>query len=286
MIAIDESIEQMHRGQDQTYSGIFVDSETGEKGQYGLVTDGHGNDKCIECLRSIPREILNDIIGSKYPVQNLGDYINKNIILSIYESSGATMCLVKVYIDRIVVINCGDSQAAVYKNGETVFISEEHNCYNEKEQKRLETLVGITYIDSNNIEVVNETKLCGTKSTYAVFPPHLCLACTQAIGHNGRTGFAPETTVIPFESDDTIQVVIGSDGFWDMVIKKNNLEINSFASKSSEELVKFAVNRWLQQWNMHKDKSTEDFVIDSYDRDSCDDVCVVKINITPRKNVS
>lgn len=274
------SVEQMDKGQDQTYSGVFQDEETDEEGNWGLITDGHGTDKCIKFLRSIPQETLNGIFGSKTPVENLAAHVNQNTTILNNESSGATMCLVKVYKDRIVVINCGDSQACVYKNGEQIFLSKEHNCLNATERHRLEKL-SIKYQTSGNIEVVTETKLCGVPSRYAVFPPNLVLATTQALGHNGRTGYAPDISVIPYEPDDTVQVVIASDGFWDMILKENREEMKSFASKTSDELVKFAVGRWLQEWEMYQDKTTEVFQKHSYIRNECDDVSIVKIDIFP-----
>jgi len=270
----------MDKGQDQTYSGVFQDEETGEEGYWGLITDGHGTNKCIEFLRSIPQETLNGIVGSKTPVENLASHINRNITIHTNESSGATMCLVKIYKDRIMVINCGDSQACVYKNGEQVFLSYEHNYYNEKERQRLEKM-STKYQNSNNIEVITETKLCGVPSHYALFPPNLALASTQALGHNGRTGYAPDITVISYETGDSLQVIIGSDGFWDMILKGNISEMNSFASKTGEQLVQFAVGRWLQEWEMYIDKTTTVFEKCAFDRNECDDVSIVKIDITP-----
>uniref|UniRef100_A0A6C0LCY0 PPM-type phosphatase domain-containing protein n=1 Tax=viral metagenome TaxID=1070528 RepID=A0A6C0LCY0_9ZZZZ len=279
-ITINESIRQMDKGQDQTFSGTFVDAETGESGKYGFVADGHGKNQCIDCLRAIPRETLDGIIGTAAPVENLAQYVNEYGYVTNINSSGATMCLVKVYSDRIVIINCGDSQAAVYKNGELVFLSEEHNCENEKERKRIEKK-GVTYEDSGNFEIVSEIKMVGVTSKYAIFPPHLKLASTQALGHNGRTGLAPDVTVVPFKPDDKVHVVIGSDGLWDMILKQNVEEMNSFTSKTSAELVEFAVGRWLQPWNMHLDKITEVHVLSRFQPKHCDDICVIKIDVLP-----
>jgi serine/threonine protein phosphatase PrpC len=279
-ITINESIRQMDKGQDQTFSGTFVDAETGEPGKYGFVADGHGKNQCIDCLRAISQETMDGIIGSAAPVENLAQYINEYGYVTNNNSSGATMCLIKVYSDRVVAINCGDSQAAIYKNGELVFLSEEHNCDNEKERERI-AKKRVIYENSPNIEVVSEIKMVGITSRYAIFPPYLRLASTQALGHNGRTGLAPDVTVVPFKPDDKVHVVIGSDGLWDMVLKQNVEEMNSFTSKTSAELVEFAVVRWLQPWNMHKDKITEVHVLSRFEPHQCDDVCVVKIDILP-----
>uniref|UniRef100_A0A6C0B9Y4 PPM-type phosphatase domain-containing protein n=1 Tax=viral metagenome TaxID=1070528 RepID=A0A6C0B9Y4_9ZZZZ len=280
-ITINESIRQMDKGQDQTFSGTFVCAETGKHGSYGLVTDGHGTHACIQCLRAIPRETLDAIVGSTTPVQNLAQYINENSYIPIEPSSGATMCLAKVYPDRVIIFNSGDSQAAVYVNDQLAFLSEEHNCENQSEIERIKQMGVTRFEDSHNIEVVSETKMVGITSKYAIFPPYLRLASTQALGHNGRTGIAPDVAVVPFKQDDAVRVVIGSDGLWDMVLKQNIEEMNSFASKTSAELVEFAVTRWLQPWNMYNDKKTEAHVLARYQPNQCDDICVVKIDVLP-----
>lgn len=280
-ITITESIRQMDKGQDQTFSGTFVCAETGKRGSYGLVTDGHGTHACIQCLRAIPRETLDGIIGSVAPVQNLAQYINENSYIPMEPSSGATMCLAKVYPDRVIIFNSGDSQAAVYVNDQLVFLSEEHNCENQEEIERIKKMGVTRFEDSHNIEVVSETKMCGITSKYAIFPPYLRLASTQALGHNGRTGLAPDLALMHYGPEDKVNVVIGSDGFWDMVVKQNVEEMNSFTSKTSAELVEFAVGRWLQPWNMHLDRITEVHVLSRFQPKQCDDICVVKIDVLP-----
>lgn len=284
-ITISESMEQMCKGQDQTYSGSFIDETTGEEGEWAMVTDGHGTNKCIQFLRSIPKELLNKIIGSSNPVENLANHVNKLAFIGKEVSSGATMCLVKVYKNRIVTINCGDSQVAVYKNEELQVLTEEDNYENLKERQRVErNIPGIKFEKSCNIEIVSDKKMCGIPCHYIIYPNGTKLAPTQVLGHGGVTGYDPNICVVPYGAEDSIQVVIGSDGFWDMVLKENTEEMASFSLKTSDELVQFAVGRWLQEWDMYQDKSTNIFETCSYQRNDCDDVCVVKIDITSSYN--
>jgi len=278
-IIISESIEQMSKCQDQTYSGVFIDDETGEEGKWGMVTDGHGTNTCIRYLRSISKEKMNKVVGSKNPVETLANMVNKESFVSRYERSGATMCLVKVYKDRVVCINSGDSQACVYKNGELIFLSEEHNSKNKKEKERLAGRCH--YSKSTGIEITREQKMYSLDCEYANFPGGYCIASTQALGHSGITGYAPDVTIIPYDSKDTIYVVIASDGFWDMVVTSCDEEMKSFADKTSDELLKFALERWLQEWNMCIDRESDIWVTAKYDKTDCDDVCVVKIDILP-----
>jgi len=282
-VSIVESIYQMCKQQDQTYSGSFIDDDTGERGVWAMVTDGHGTDTCINYLRSITQDMLNKIVGSTMPVENLANEFNNKSSISYYESTGATMCLVKIYTDRIVFINSGDSQAAMYKNGVLEFITEQHNSFNPKERARLEAKYpGFEYRAANNIEVFDNDKLCGITGQYALFNGINLLATTQALGHHNMTGFAPDITTFVFEPEDKIQIIICSDGFWDMVNKNNPQEILSFANKTAEELSQFAVARWRQTWNMYNTKEDEEpSYVGTFTESNYDDVCAVKIDINP-----
>jgi serine/threonine protein phosphatase PrpC len=280
-VSIGTSMEQMHAYQDQTYSGQFVDEVTGERGEWAMVTDGHGLSTCINFLRSIPSEVMDGFIGSPSPAISLFDHVNTNVKLRPSECSGATMCLVKIYSDRVVCINVGDSQAAVYKNGQLAFLTVEHNTSNEREKDRLRELYpSIYFMPSQTIELLTDSKMTYAYSEYAKFSNNIMLATTQALGHNGMTGIAPDVTTIPYGPGDVIQVVIGSDGFWDMVIKTNEDEMLSFASRSSNELLTWCVGRWLQEWEMQPDRNNKKWFRSSYERDQCDDICVVKIDVT------
>lgn len=281
MVSINESVDQLCAGQDQTFQGHFIDESTGETGTWAMVTDGHGSDKCISFIRTIS---LNEFIGKLNPIETLAEHINRGAGIPPLELSGATACLVKVYEDKIVCINAGDSQAAVYKNGELAFMTEEHNTFNQKERERLEKIPGFSYRHSNNIQVVSPTQLRGTITEYAYWPDGLKLATTQALGHNGRTGLAPDVTTIRYEPTDAIQIVIGSDGLWDMVNKDDPEELKSFSSMTSDQILTFATNRWKQVWDMAPahtpDTWTKARFTESY---QFDDVCAVKIDIVPEK---
>ena len=44
---------------------------------------------------------------------------------------------------------------------------------------------------------------------------------------------------------------------------------------------RFAVGRWLQEWEMYENKTTDIFLKASYTPRQCDDVCVVKLDVLP-----
>jgi serine/threonine protein phosphatase PrpC len=282
-IEIDMGVAQLCKGQDQTYSGVFIDEETHEEGKWAMITDGHGSNTCINFLRSIKQAKLNEIIGTRSPVETMAKYINQNAKIGKYESSGATMCLVKIYKDRIVCINCGDSRVIVYKNNESVFISKEHNSFNMNERRRIEACYpGVKIDKTTNIKIISENKMIGIVGEYIDFPSGTRLMTSQALGHNGNTGYAPDYETIYYDENDSIKIIIGSDGLWEMVLKDNKEEISKLANMHCKDILDFAVKRWLQEWEMYTDINAETFIKCSYNENQCDDVGIVTVDIVPK----
>jgi serine/threonine protein phosphatase PrpC len=282
-IDIQMGLAQLCKAQDQTYSGDFIDEETGEKGKWAMVTDGHGSNTCINFLRYIDQIKLNKIIGTKSPVETMAKYINDRANIRIFESSGATMCLAKIYKDRIVCINCGDSQLIVYKNSEPVFISKEHNAFNLNERKRLTSCFpGLQIEKTKNIKIVSENKIIGIVGEYIEFPSGTRLMMSQALGHNGNTGYAPDYQTISYNECDNVKIIIATDGFWDMVIKDDEEEITNLLKMQCKDLLDFAVKRWLQEWEMYTDIDALHYSKCCYNENQCDDVGVVTIDIVPK----
>lgn len=282
VVHISQGTEQMCNGQDYTCSGTAL-TELFDEFHWACVFDGHGSNKCIDFIRSIQKDDLDAIMRSPNPVMAMVDKVHHMAHIQNYESSGSTMCAARVFSDRIEIINCGDSQAAVYKNGETIFLSEEHNGYNQAECDRIKELdPNIYFTDSRNIKVVSDTHIHTVPSKYVNFTNGSRLALTQALGHCERTGYQPSLTTIPIEPGQTYKVVIGSDGLWDMIMRDNEEDMNRLTTMSGEDIVKFVVERWLQHWEMCLSE-TPDVVAFSgkYRRQDCDDVCAISIDIQP-----
>lgn len=225
-------------------------------------------------------EIMTDFIVSDRPIENLAKYINDNVKLHV--SSGSTMCLIKIYQNRIICINCGDSQAAIYKNGNIEFISKEHSFKNEKEKARLAD--NVTYIPSSDIEIRDENTLISVYSEYIEWDSdyYTKLACSQALGHNGITGCAPDTVVIPITPGDRFKVIVGSDGLWDMVIKSDEKDILQLWGMDTDAIMKQTTDRWLQTWNMIDELKNSTIVHRAkYQPYQCDDISVIVADIIP-----
>ena len=284
-VIMSEHVEQMCKKQDETYSGFCANEDTGEEFYWGMITDGHGGDNVIKFLRNL-KPHMNNFVSSNTPVEKLSKYIIDNIGFNAGHMSGATMCLAKCYSDHIECINCGDSQVVVFKNGEIAHISEEHTPTNMKERSRL-AAKNVRYTKSASMKITSLTKMIGVNSDYVTFPTGTSLAPTQALGHNGMTGIAPDIVTIPFEPSDVIKVVIGSDGLFDMIIKDENdrlvmEDVKLLGDMSGEDILKQTVNRWLQLWNIYTPEKPDQLAgTQAFTRDMCDDVSVVVINLKP-----
>lgn len=277
-VSMSQCMEQLCKHQDQTYIGIALDEVTGETFHYAAVFDGHGANDCIRFIRSLSDSVRAEIFGKRAPVEAMAKLVNENV--SGKYCGGSTMNLTKIYKDHIECINCGDSQAAVFKDGELIYLTVEHNWENQQEKQRLEAM-GVYFTPSSNVNVFDDTHLHGIYTEYANWPSDGSqLACSQALGSNGKTGYAPHHEVIPILPGSTYKVFAGSDGFWDMVMKDNPIEMQSFADFTADQGVAFAVSRWLQPWEMKPLHQTT-YVYGQYSKEQADDVCVVTVDIVP-----
>jgi len=282
-VFISEHVEKMYKGQDETFVGKYID-ENGEEFDWCMIADGHGSDFCIDILRNIDKQHLNDIISKPNPINVLSEYINAEFKNKRYNyTSGSTACLVKCHANYIEVINCGDSQAAIFKNNELVLITEEHNWKNKSEKERLQNLYkNILFKPSIDIKIVGEHDLMGVYSEYIDYPDRRTyIACSQALGHNGITGCSPSTSTVYFNETDRIKVIIGSDGLWDMILKDNITEMTSLSNMKGNDILQLAVKRWLQPWNMFKEDNPTHITIASYKKEQCDDIGIIVMDILP-----
>ena len=279
---ITSKINQLSKGQDYIYMDDIEDI-TGEECKVAVVFDGHGNDKVINFIRSISNGNMNLLLKQSNPIQSVANHINNYLLQSQYESSGSTMCMVKIFSDRIECINCGDSQVAVYKNGSLEFLSKEHNYENEKERERLK--YDVNFVPSSNIKMINHDTLISVYSEYIEweFPgTYTKLACSQALGHNNITGYYPDHTVIQITENDTFKVVIGSDGLWEMIMKDDAQDVNNLYNMDATTIVEQTTNRWLQLWNMQDAiNNNKQSVKCKFTPKQCDDIAVYVADIKP-----
>lgn len=277
-IIITEHIEQLSKGQDHTISGETIYEN--QKIQYAAVFDGHGSDSVICFIRQISKEKMDEIMATKCPATTLYYYINASYICKFNESSGSTMCLARIFSDYIEIINVGDSRGVVFKNDKIEFISKEHNYNNIAEQSRIKKEEKFKkFYSVSSIKVIGKNILEEDIIKYVLFNDDSGLALTQALGHNGKTGIKPTTSIIPYSNKDSIRIILGSDGFFDMIIHDNN---NNFINSDllaildlpGQIILNRAVNRWQQEWEIIYSVEKVQFK-----KEDCDDVSIIVIDI-------
>jgi serine/threonine protein phosphatase PrpC len=285
LMNITSSINQLSKGQDYTYIDDISDI-VGESCKVCVVFDGHGSNTVINFIRSIPNNTMNELISVKNPIENIAKYINNNLIYNKNVATGSTMCLVKIYSNRIECVNCGDSQVAIYKNGSLEYMNHQHNYTNEKERERLKDKV--IFIPSNNIKMTDENKLISVYSEYIEWnianETLLSLACSQSLGHKDITGYDPEYKTIPIMEGEKYKIIMGSDGLWDMVMVDNECDMKNLSKKNVNEIIKQTTDRWLQKWDMQDVlNGNTDIIKCSFTPKQCDDISVIVADIIPIK---
>jgi serine/threonine protein phosphatase PrpC len=282
-ITTDFAVQQMSSRQDYVCSGTGVDSETGESFEYTMLNDGHGGDFCINYIRRMSLEEKAECIGSPDPIRALVAKIDGSGCVPMHRSSGATAVILKCYADRAQVITCGDSQAVIFKDGEVIHVTQEHNSTNQEERVRVTANDKYFFVPSSSVRLVSETEMELVKAEYLSLPNGSMLACTQALGHNSITGYAPTSFTFVYEKDASYKVVLASDGVFDMMIPGSQNDMDVLGTKTSQEICDWTVARWLQEWG-HNDHKGE-WRTHRYERSQCDDVSVAVARITCKQKV-
>jgi len=78
--------------------------------------------------------------------------------------------------------------------------------------------------------------------------PTFNLSLTQSLGHHNFTGFLPEVVTVPFLPMDEVQIVIASDGLFDIIKDDDSSDLLLLATASATEIAEFAEKRWKQEW--------------------------------------
>jgi serine/threonine protein phosphatase PrpC len=137
-ITCNQCIIQMSSKQDHAVSGEGIDILTNEKFTFHAIFDGHGTDSCINFIRNLNIEDMSEIMATEDPVETLSNYITDSKTVPISRnSSGSTMCMVRVYNNRLESFNCGDSQAIIFINGKEEYRTAMHNYANIEERIRV-----------------------------------------------------------------------------------------------------------------------------------------------------
>lgn len=279
-IEATSAFEQNGKGQDQPFFG-----ETASGRRYFGIWDGHGTNSVInELRRYVATGQIAEFMEQPSPVCAVADKLLKEEICKTYESSGATMNCGVLDGNVLKCMNSGDSRMFVFRNGELLFQSEEHSAVNEKERARLGD--NVTYNKSQNIKMIDESKIIAVLSEYVRMKNGNQLAVTQALGHSGNLPPCPEVFEIEIGPTDEIVAVSVSDGVTDMLWYDEQDNIVPMDTKmiyelSAEELKNKIQARWLQPWTMVTLEGEEYHGI-KYEKTECDDVGITRFVMRPK----
>jgi len=289
-VTIRTATKSLGKGQDAPYCGSFVD-DCGSKGHYVAVYDGHGENSCIDAIRSFDQD---EIMAAINPVdcvrEKIRDYRNQK--KCNMARSGSTFVYAKIVtedIDRsgigyISIGNVSDSELAVYINGVRVFMTTPQIATTPGEMERLRKENRVSIIATNKEykpKVHTDNKLTMERAYNINFIGMNPIVPAQSLGHNELTGYAPEFKVITFDlAKDRVRVVAGSDGLWDLL----NLEVpqdnDAVLKMDADLLCEFAEKKWKQDWNYCTDnKNMDKFTVTKFP--SYDDIGIAIYDYTP-----
>lgn len=206
------------------------------------VADGHGGDKVINCLRIAD---WNDIMSEENP---------EDIIYPLIESlgntsgTGATLSLVKINKNCIKCWWIGDSTIQIYEDNKKIFHSIEHNIYNPDEVERMNSM-NIKKETQKKMEVLSETNITMTTMEFFHFGSKFnnrdTINMSNSLGHNQLTGKFIQKECITIEKGKLYNIIVASDGLWDMILPSDEEYIGQY---NAEELSELALKRWNQEW--------------------------------------
>jgi serine/threonine protein phosphatase PrpC len=271
-ISITDFIKNIDKKQDFATSGSATISNgvnVGKEFYYGIIADGNGGNYIINLIKKLD---WNKIMSQDDPWIYFYENYIKN--LTTIELSGSTLILMRAFSDHIQTISIGDSIVLIYINGEHVYNNTPHNLNNPSEKSRLDK--NSNYINYKKLDIVpkirNSSSIQGSIGYYYKFVnsnlEELEIATTQAVGHNNITGYQPEYNICHFNPSDQVNLIMGSDGLFDMLIidkfisntpiltDEDILDIETEKKEillmNAEQIVLHAEKRWKKKdWNYH-----------------------------------
>lgn len=295
---IDIAIKQVHKGQDEArYFKIPTCQKDIDDGWYpttdiAVVFDGHGDNFFIDQIRNIdlPSHFLKENPSEAIQITVDGLQRKLNISYEIACRSGTTISFVTIMKNitkKIYRIQCcwlGDSPIFLYKNGELFFKSRSHRDINHGEMERLRKMnilsVKHEIVSLPNFDIIDKNTLIEVKKNYICLRGNYCLEFTRALGHKRIIGIEPEIHSFDISLDDSIRIVLCTDGITDM-LNTDTIEEDREVLKtgSANELIERAVERWKKEWIIKNwDKHIGEYKesIERFDENEMDDcACII-----------
>ena len=168
---------------------------------------------------------------------------------------GSTLSICKIYPDRFENYWAGDSSIKIYSEGVEVWKTKDHDYDNEEDiarVKELNTFLRIKEAFDSIAETKTTIKQVKSKCFYFKNKEEIkvpdTINMTHCLGHNQLTGDFISHETFPRNSDQKYKVVVGSDGFWQVVCDED-IDTISSSENNSETLCNLADSRWKQDWH-------------------------------------
>ena len=229
---MDSFVIQSTSSQDYAGHASFQDTH------YSFVFDGHGYNHCIDHIRQLD---MNKFATLPCPPTAIeASFAGKD-----FYKSGATFVLSRIKGNLLEVFHVGDAKARVFVNDVLVHETLDHTFLHPSEILR----TNATILHEQGPFPVSDTQVDMMDSPRGLFQNGDSFVPSQALGHNGISGLEPGHFVLEFKPYDSVRVVCGSDGFWDMLPGTNG---------TAQELCLDALSRWKQQWHFQGTLTTFD----------------------------
>lgn len=256
----DQKKDKGDRGQDYTRRGKGV--KYGKDFTYFALFDGHGTDTCVDSIRNLVDEEMSIIMSAENPVIEMANYITKNNLIKIGDSSGSTMVVILLFNNFLECHHCGDSEAVIFIDDELKYRTLSHDSSNINERSRISTLNGPFGYKGNpmfmtgvHITIVSDEEIHDISKERILFPPIVkgdvvsAINPTQALGHHSKTKYTETKQIIEFNENSKVKFIIGSDGMWDMIINGNENEMKFLKDSDGLTILNKIYKRWKKKWN-------------------------------------
>ena len=241
----------------------FATSGTAELDEfdYLVVADSHGNginkDYYINLFGSIVWDRF--LSGANWKEQLIGLC---NSSFNLTKNAGTTFSYVKITSDHFEVNWIGDSSVKIYEKGagkprkdgrsgaKLIWKTKDHDYDNEEDIAKLMRDETFTYTTAWDIQASSPTTMLSKKAKTFKYLNGERTNMTRCLGHRGTfSTLGMVTAIIPRKKDAFYKIVVGSDGFWQVMTDEDQEFI---VDNSSEVLAQKARSRWEQEW-IHDD---------------------------------
>jgi len=241
---VSTSLRQNTSKQDFVTSGTALDENDIEY-KYLVVADGHGaGSKKDTVINFIRQYDWNAKLKHKKWYVTFTLEFNETLTDTI--GVGSTLSVIRIYSDKFECWWIGDSSTRIYKNGDEIWRSLDNDADIRCEHIKL-IKKGFSLKPEHKPCVLTPSTITMVPSFRVILGPRDKVAMTRCLGHNNMTGNNIEFASIPRETNESYKLIVGSDGFWDLVCDTDTINLSD-REAGAQKLMNWILERWKQQW--------------------------------------